>query len=579
MKANFMGINDKKGEQFLRHNECDIINGQYGYYTEPKKKGECSVFIPCGSAVEVVEVLINLESMKRKLKIRTYDCIGYGTEIDMPRSSMTEQGILSLTDYGVQVDKKSAGVLLKCIENEEMNAPQIYEHSDLGFARHNEEIIFKGYKALEIESNYVGGLEIKPHGSFKRWKKMVREEVLGTEMEVVLATALSATVLDFIHNEYPVDNILMSLVGNSSSGKTTALNLAVSAGALPATAKKSLLLSFVDTELSIVHRIPSSFPVGIDEYSAADRNITKLIYTLANGSERNRMNKDLSMADTRDFHTAIFTSSECSILDSACKYEGLRARVMEFYDISWTTSGESADKIKTVCLSNYGWAVPKMAEYLLGVDKGSLIDVCEEWAQSYRDKRTDENALAVRMAKKVGIIMATAIIAEEALGIQFDLDMIEDFFVENLLPDPGEYDIGVKAYEAIIAYYIQKPLEFGDYIRDASKDLKELPDVYYKSGKVLSDYPKTLFDGTQSESVLFIEKQKFHRILADNKFKDSRVILNRLIDLGLLEPDSDRKTWRVCLGNGKVRTTGYKLRLPDGYLPAPKKYKKQKKNK
>lgn len=151
--------------------------------------------------------------------------------------------------------------------------------------------------------------------------------------------------------------------------------------------------------------------------------------------------------------------------------------------------------------------------------------------------------------------------------------------MENLLPDPGEYDIGVKAYETIISYYLQKPLEFGDYIRDVSKDIKEMPDVYYKSGKVLPDYPKTLFDGTQSESVLFIEKQKFHKILADNKFKDSRVILNRLVDLGLLEPDSDRKTWRVRLGYGSVRTTGYKLRLPDGYLPAPKKHKKQKKNK
>ncbi len=565
MKAIMKNINLQYGKTFMYHEGYEIVDGQYGY--RKKERGEKhSHFVPCGSAVTVKKVLINLENMKKTLVLEFYDYTGHCIEILMDRSEMTEQSILTLVSYGVQVDKHSAGVLIKCIENEEMKAPVTYQHVNLGFATYNEEDIFKGYESINVESQYIGELDIKPHGSWKKWKKMVEQEVLGTSMEIILASALSSVVIDFIHNEYPVDNILMSLVGNSSSGKTTALNLAVSIGALPATAKKSLMLSFMDTELSIVHRVPSAYPVGIDEYSALEKNITKLLYTLANGSERNRMNKDLSLADTRDFHTTVFMSSECSILSSACKYEGLRVRVMEFYDVKWTSSGESADTIKKICLSNYGWAVPKMAEYLLSIDKESLIDTCLAWAQNYLAQKKDPDALSNRMSKKVGIILATAQIAEEALGIQFNIDKIEEFFQNNLLAEPEEYDIGVKAYEAIVSYYVDRPLEFGDLIRDVRKSTMEEPDIYYKSGKVVRSAQETLYDGTISESILFIKEEKFKKILSDNNFKDPRVVLRRLRDLNLLVCESDRLKSKMRLGADKINVKGYKIRLPDGLI-------------
>lgn len=578
MIANIKGNDSERGKTFLRHEYYGIHEGQYGQW-KVDKKDKTSRFVACGSAVYVKKVLINLEDMKKSLVLEFYDYSGNCIEIMMNRSEMTEQNILTLVSYGVQVEKRTANTLIKCIENEETKAPVTYQHQHTGFSVYNGEDIFKGFKALKIESQYIGGLELKPRGSWKKWTKMVKEEVLGTAMEVVLATALSATVIDYIHNEYPVDNILMSLVGNSSSGKTTALNLAVSTGALPATGKKSLMLSFVDTELSIVHRIPSAFPVGIDEYSALEKNITKLLYTLANGSERNRMTKDLNMADTRDFHTAIFMSGECSVLSSACKYEGLRVRVMEFYDVKWTSSGESADVIKKVCLSNYGWAVPKLAKYLLEIDKESLIDVCEEYSRNYLKNRTDCDALANRMAKKVGIILATAQIAEEALGLQFDLDMIEEFFRDNIMAEPEEYDIGIKAYKAVISYYVEKPLEFGDLIRDVTKTVLEEPEIYYKSGKVMSAREKRLYDGTVSNSILFITEHKFNKILEDNKFKDSRVILRRLRELDLLVSDSDRLKSKAKLGAGKITVTGYKLRLPEGLLGRTEKSKGKTKKK
>lgn len=35
-----------------------------------------------------------------------------------------------------------------------------------------------------------GELSVEPHGSYKKWKDMVKKEVLGTSMEIILASAL-----------------------------------------------------------------------------------------------------------------------------------------------------------------------------------------------------------------------------------------------------------------------------------------------------------------------------------------------------------------------------------------------------
>ena len=550
MAGKFVGVNEERGKAFLRHPDCKIVDHQYGYMSKPKKKEDRPVFVPCGSAVEVEKVLIELETMKRVLKIKVYDCRGNGTEVDIPRNMLTEQNILNLTEYGAQVDKKSASILIKCIENEETDAPVAFQHKQLGFSLYGDEQIFKGYEGYGITSEYVGGLEIVPRGSMKEWKKMIREEVLGTPLEVVLVGALSAVVLDYIHQDYPTDNILMSLVGNSSSGKTTALNLAVSAGARPFSSGKSFMMSFI------------AYPAGIDEFTAVNhKSMTKFLYSVANGSERSRMNKKMDIMETNEFHTSVFMSSECSILSSADDYEGLRARVMEFEGIQWTKSAQSADAIKKASLSNYGWAVPLMAQYLLNNERKSLVELCEKETASFLENIEKENPLMIRMARKVGIILATANIAKKALKISFDIEMIKRFFYENIRLNKEDFDIGLKAYDAIIAYVIERPDEFGGTINNSKVPVTE---TYYKSGKFKKSKCVVLYDGTISEYAVFIKEYTFNGILEKKGIRDSKVILHRLRELGLLVSEKDRLKSKESLGLDDTYVSGYTVRIKKG---------------
>ena len=103
--------------------------------------------------------------------------------------------------------------------------------------------VFKGFHLYcndkHINSTYAGSLKIEPQGSFEAWRRMVNQEVLGSKLEVILASALSAVTFDFVNDIFPTENLIISLYGGSSTGKSTALNLAVSTGALPTTTEES----------------------------------------------------------------------------------------------------------------------------------------------------------------------------------------------------------------------------------------------------------------------------------------------------------------------------------------------------
>lgn len=567
MKARLISTQTTVKEGFIPHPNYGVVKGMYGYWETKKNKdgsGTTTRFCSVGRAIQVKQVLLNMETVEKTLRLVITDLHGMETEVDMPRALMTEYKLTELVKYGAQVSKDTAPILICCLENLEVTAPVIYEYSRTGFDILNEEKVFKCYKLISksgVEGDYVGDVKIEPKGSFEKWLDLVRTEVMGSKMEVVLAMALSSVVFDYVHSVFPTENLVVALTGLSSSGKTTALNLAVSTGALPVTSDNSLLLTFLDTELSIMHRMMSGYCVGIDEGSTLKKkDTTKILYSIANGKERARMTKSLGMAESVSFHSVVFTSSETSLLAQADNNAGLRVRVLEMSAV-WTKSAESSDKIKEVVTENYGWAVPAMAEYLLGKAPEEIVARCKYWTEVFK-KHKKENldiVLLGRIAKKVGIILATAEIAEEVFDLKFDTEKICDFLVEQVLVDPQEYDIGIRAYSVIIAYYTAHPEEFGENLPST------VDQIYRKNGYVGKGKFTRLYDGTESTKILHIKQETFEKIMDDNRFPDIKSVLARLRELNLLVSDSDRYVSKLKLGtsDSPVYTTGYRLRLRD----------------
>ena len=284
------------------------------------------------------------------------------------------------------------------------------------------------------------------------------------------------------------------------------------------------------------------------------------MYSIANGKERARMTKSLCMAESVSFHSVVFTSSETSLLAQADNNAGLRVRVLELSEV-WTKSAESSDRIKRIVSENYGWAVPEMARYLLNRTQEEIAEKCRWWTEVFK-KQKKENADCVlldRMSKKIGIILATAEIAGEVFGFEFDISRICDFFVEQVLVDPQEYDIGIRAYSVIIAYYTEHPEEFGENLPSI------IDQIYRKNGYIGKGKFTTLYDGAESTKILYIKQETFEKILDQNRFPDTKSVLARLRELNLLVSDSDRYVSKLKLGtsDSPVYVKGYRLRLRD----------------
>ena len=565
MKARIVSTDNSMDAGYIPHPGFGIHKGHYGFWTiKRNKSGEIidRYFNPIGLAIEVKEVLINMETAEKTLRLVITDLSGMKIEVDMPREFMTVYKLPELVKYGAQVIKDDAPVLINCLENLEVNAPVSYEYRKTGFDTFKGELVFKSYTLINkkgIKGAYIGDVKIEPHGSFEIWLNMVRTEVMESKMEVVLAMALSSVVFDYVHAVFPTENLVVALTGLSSSGKTTALNLAVSTGALPVTADNSLLLTFLDTELSIMHRMMSGYCVGIDEGSTLKKkDTTKILYAIANGKERARMTKTLGMAESVSFHSVVFTSSETSLLAQADNNAGIRVRVLEMSAV-WTKSAESSDRIKEIVTENYGWAIPKMAEYLLDKEPEKIVERCKYWAEIFKEhkKENSDTVLLGRLAKKMGIILATAEMAKEVFGLTFNAEKICDFLVEQAFADPQEYDIGIRAHDVLTAYYTEHPEEFGENIPVAEEE------IYRKNGYVGKGRYITLYDGTESTRVLYIKKETFEKILDLNRFPDVKSVLGRLKELNLLVAEKDRYISKIRLGScdNPVYAKGYRLRL------------------
>ncbi len=440
---------------------------------------------------------------------------------------------------------------------------------------------------------------------------MVNQEVLGSKLEVILASALSAVTFDFVNDIFPTENLIISLYGGSSTGKSTALNLAVSTGALPTTTEDSLLLTFLDTENSLMRRMVSGFPIGIDEATTLKKDITRLLYAIANGKERARLTKNLDIVEASEFHTTIFTSSEISIFSLADHNEGLQVRVIELSE-TWTKDSDSSDEIKRITKSNYGFAIPLLAKYLLKLGTVKVAERCSLWTKRFLEcnQAKKVNALYGRLAKKIGIICATAELAEYALGIKFDTTSLMKYFSEQLLSAPESFDCGIQAHNAIIDYVTAHPAEYAlgikfdttslmkyfseqllsapesfdcgiqahnaiiDYVTAHPEEFgKNIPlkesDIYKKNGYFSQASIKTLYDGSMSSTVLHIKKEVFEMILDKNKFRDPKIVLKRLKELGVLVSDKDRyiSKFTVAKDGENILVRGYRLYVPNDETP------------
>lgn len=103
---------------------------------------------------------------------------------------------------------------------------------------------------------------------------------------------LSSPVLAYLKQGHPdLKSLLIHLSGDSTTGKTTALSLAVSVAGNPNSGERSLLRHWNGTLTSVMASLENihGIPVAFDELSTnTHSNLTSLVYSLTEGIGRAR---------------------------------------------------------------------------------------------------------------------------------------------------------------------------------------------------------------------------------------------------------------------------------------------------
>lgn len=551
---------EKPNNSKILYQDVVIKNGLY-YAIKYMKTEDTFAELPMGNAVVLTGKLVNLNTYEQFFELSFVDSNGSKyEELIVPREIIADKKkILELCKHGIMADEKKAVYLSHSLLNQELELKEQtrYRHSKLGFSTFDDKIIFLGDKGYGIESAYDGDMKIAPKGSYKKWLKMVKEEVQGqVPLEVVFSIAVAGVFKDFLKDRIELTNPFAHLIGDSSSGKTTAGLLAVSLGASPNIADESFYFTCDSTMNAIMRSMESSYPTLLDEGAQLRGDKSSFVYSVCNGKERSRLTKEITLQDTNVFHTSIFLTSEKSIVDECKDANGIRVRVLEFTNVSWTKSAESSEKIKEVCKNNYGFAISKIAKHLLADDIESNVN----WFKEQRDylvdllkKREELNQFSKRLCSTYALIVCASQIANEVFGLDFDSVKIIDFLFEhNLLRSEETADLGVRAYNYIIEYVNLHPNEFPRRSKANNSNEDE------------NSYKKPSIKGKIQDNRLYIAESAFKEILSEGRFSDSKVVVDKLRNKNfLITTQKDRPSSRFVLTENGGKVKGYILKMQE----------------
>lgn len=245
-------------------------------------------------------------------------------------------------------------------------------------------------------------------GNLDGWREAV--DLVADHPHALLFTfgALAAPLLDRLDRP----SFLLNLSYETSSGKTTSLELAASAVGNPRPSS-SLLTTWDTTVVGFERRASmlNGVPMFMDETSVGqDWLIERIIYELSSGQGRVRGKADGGLRDQGSWRTVALSTGEQPIT-SFRQRGGAAARVVDVHARPIPPgSQELIRKLRAATRENYGHAFRRFVDEL--PDRGGL-------AERYRDQSREltamaPNAVSARRADNLAVVKLAAELAAEA---------------------------------------------------------------------------------------------------------------------------------------------------------------------
>ncbi|TRL27027.1 DUF927 domain-containing protein [Staphylococcus chromogenes] len=478
---------------------------------------------------------------------------------------LTSQKLPSLVMYGFSINEKYIKSLSHALQLMRQSLPLSSLHTGVGVLNTDNGIVIsldELYLSNEVKQSQANEIicethyDLQPKGTFKGWWEMYLKQVKGNLLlELAIVFAASSLVTAFLKTRHEVEfaGTIFSFMGNSSTGKSTAAALAVSIAGNPTKGSNTLFRSWNGTRNALEGYLSSNFgvPIVLDELSAATfKDITGLLYSLAEGQGRQRSNIDGNVKELKNWGTTVISTAEHSILNDSARNDGLNVRTIEISE-AFTTSADNADAIKRATSVNYGHIMPLVAEYLLKREDEVIkwFHAEHDWFKNQLKNETSNTG--IRMFKRYAVIATSARIFERVIAVPIDIDAVREYLVSYHLESVSERSLAEKSIEVIVQFVAQNR---GKFSEDA------------KLSTMIENYG--LIELKEDHIQVKILKNVFKNMLNENQFQDVNIVIDALRDKGYIQSDRNRKTTKRSVpdSNGKKKTiVFYHLKLDMTY--------------
>lgn len=499
-----------------------------------------------------------LETGEETYQLQYLDSMNRTVVRPLAGKTLTGVGFDKLVSIGVDVRPQNKNQVLNYLIQQRSLAPIQLTYGTVGWF--DDTNSFGAGELLTMDGKGKGKLQsaaydLTPQGSQTVWWDMWQRIGSRVELQLALALGLMGPLVKPIGEAYPdVKTLFFSIVGGSSSGKTTMATLALSCAGQPTAGKTGTLgRSWSMTANALTAGLKDNFgiPVLYDELSrfrGGAKSLNDTIYNLAEATEKSRLTRDSTLKDTASWLTVLLSTGEFGILDGSSNLvssnDGLRVRVIEFAGVDWTGSAELSEFIKVTCAHNFGWILPEFVTHLLPI-YGQLPKRLEPWidkALQYmpQTKYTD------RLSVKYAMIGLTLELANDAFGLSIDVEKVLEFAI-NASKSGWVDDLGTRTYYELI-----------DYLKVHQRELV-LPNHQGAYTDVIGQV-----DIHDDEMYVDIFELSFRQIVTNELNAQSyKVVIAELRKLKVIRSESDRPTIRENIGGERQKVVSIKIPQSD----------------
>lgn len=486
---------------------------------------------------------------------------------EVEAASLTSRDIEGWVSFGIGITPANKPILLQYLVEQRMLIPIETVYEGVGWIDSDS---FGADRLISLDTQKSGYLNndnfnLQPKGSKQAWFDMWSKISDSIPLQLALSIGLTAPLLRPLSELYPdLETLIFSIVGNSSTGKSSMLSLLLStSGAVQPMQQGSLFQSWSSTANALSLRLNGNRGVvqGLDELSRfRGRDITDVLYNLASGTEKARATKSVTLRKLASWQTTIVSTGEHGFLDGfAAGNQGLRMRIVEYTGAQpWTRSSTEAELIKKVCANNYGWLLPDFVRNML-LQLKQVKAVFPGIVETTK-KMIPESPYRDRIAVKLAVVEVAAELANATWqAMNIDCRAIMQLLISNTT-STWQTGLGERMYENLIDYL--KVHQAALMLEDSPGYLqsKMIGTVTMESNPAKmyvnlypSEYKRIVTEelGAQSDRVVSSELKAKHYLVAERGRNTARIVRNgkRVTVVSLIIPKEEeryfvlRKSW------------------------------------